>query len=322
MILQCLGVMSCTERQYMGEIKQLIVTGFHRSGTSMTMQALARAGVHVGNSLIGADPSNADGHFEDIETVRLHDKWLTEHDTDWCHGGPALEVCEQDAKKQIGQIQRRLDASAKASSAPAWGIKDPRAALFLSQWFQHLQNPYGVFVYRHFASCLKSLQRRQATELLLNPSTSPDSIRFWSAPETALDSWLTHNKALIEVVKQYPDRCVLLSQEAQIAGTRIAEIVKDNLAISLNSISHSGVDETKSVRIKEIQLTDSGIQDDLISTWDTLQSLSVAPCTSTPSIQWSDSSRTDSNLGESGEHTEGLDDLNQQWDELGIEHAA
>ena len=55
---------------------QIIVTGFHRSGTSMAMQSLKKAGVHIGDSQLVANLSNPDGLFEDVEAVKLHDRWL------------------------------------------------------------------------------------------------------------------------------------------------------------------------------------------------------------------------------------------------------
>jgi len=45
--------------------RQFIVSGFHRSGTSLTMQALVKAGLCAGNRLMPAHPSNPDGHYEE-----------------------------------------------------------------------------------------------------------------------------------------------------------------------------------------------------------------------------------------------------------------
>ena len=56
----------------------LVVAGFHRSGTSLVTEILSRAGLFVGDDLIGANPSNPYGHFEDREVVRLHDRLLAD----------------------------------------------------------------------------------------------------------------------------------------------------------------------------------------------------------------------------------------------------
>lgn len=56
--------------------EQLIITGFHRSGTSTTAQLLHRAGLFFGYELLEALPSNPYGHFEDREVVNLHPQIL------------------------------------------------------------------------------------------------------------------------------------------------------------------------------------------------------------------------------------------------------
>jgi len=207
--------------------RQLIVSGFHRSGTSMTMQALVNAGLNGGNSLIGANPTNPDGHFEDVETVNLHDAWLRELGSDWCHVGELPKIDAAQARRGITTIRDRL-----AESQQHWGIKDPRACLFLEHWFKTLKNPAGVFVYRHYASCLHSLQRRQAGELLVNPNNSKMAIRFWTHPEVALKSWLLHNEAILAMVKQYPSQCIVVSQEALIDGAPFISAVNNALLMS------------------------------------------------------------------------------------------
>jgi hypothetical protein len=303
----------------MPQTVQIIVAGFHRSGTSMVMQALARAGVCVGRELIGADPSNADGHFEDIETVRLHDKWLEDNGSDWCRSGTLPNVDDDQAQECIQNIQSRFAAlvedQARDQAHAVWGIKDPRAALFLTAWFKHLDNPHGVFVYRHFASCLQSLQRRQANELLLNPNTNDTDIRFWSHPEAALASWLLHNKAIIALIEQHPDRCVLVSQEAQIAGTALTPIVNAHFGLSLDGSIHSGVDSSKTHRDRTVDLPSDALRAELLSTWNTLQSLSVAPATKEPVLNWHpDSAAIDMQSR--------MHNLTALWDKLGVPHAA
>jgi len=210
--------------------RQLIVSGFHRSGTSMLMQALVNARLYAGESLIGGDPSNPDGHYEDIDTVNLHNAWLQEQGSDWCHTGELPLITLAQAADGIAPIQDRLD-----DSQQDWGIKDPRTCLFLAHWFKHLSNPHGVFIYRHFASCLHSLQRRQANELLVNPNVAHEAIRFWTHPEVALQSWILHNQAIIKTTKQFPQSCVIVSQEAVINGAPIIGAVNDALSIALDT---------------------------------------------------------------------------------------
>jgi len=269
----------------------------------------------LGDALIGADPSNQDGHFEDIETVRLHNQWLLENKTDWCSTDELPEVDAGRATEAIGNIARRMNQHTHAAM-PGWGIKDPRAALFLDHWFNALENPYGVFVYRHFASCLSSLLRRQADELFKNPTTEYNDIRFWHDPNIALRSWLLHNRALLSHIKRFPDRCILLSQEAQLAGTSLAGIVASSFPIELDGDAETGVDTGKTMSVTSIAIEDSSLKNELQDIWSELQSVSSAAAPTEPRVDWSISTTSETSMSS----------IEKLWDDLGIpkssKHAA
>jgi len=229
--------------------KQVIICGFHRSGTSMSAQALARGGLYLGDSLIQADPSNPDGHFEDIDTVNLHDAWLAQNQSDWCRTDdmPIIEV--KQAHQDLSPIVSRMDAAAKD-----WGIKDPRATLFLPQWQQVLAQPVFVMAYRHYASCTDSLRRRQARELLVSPLTDEQAIRFWQTRDIALRTWLLHNNALLAHCEMHPQACLLLSQEAQLSGTNLLALANERFDLELDSNVDTGVDSSKAMMSQHIAL--------------------------------------------------------------------
>ena len=63
--------------------EQLIIAGFHRSGTSLVCQLLHRAGLFLGDELLGATFSNPNGHFEDAEVVELHERILADNGRTW-----------------------------------------------------------------------------------------------------------------------------------------------------------------------------------------------------------------------------------------------
>ena len=56
--------------------KVLVIVGMHRSGTSVITQWLYRCGLFIGNNLVGPDTGNEQGHFEDADFLRLHQKFL------------------------------------------------------------------------------------------------------------------------------------------------------------------------------------------------------------------------------------------------------
>ena len=273
----------------------------------MSAQALSRAGLFLGESLIQADPSNPDGHFEDIETVNLHDRWLSQNGTDWCHSGELPTIQPNQARLELSPIISRFDKSLQP-----WAIKDPRASLFLQQWQQALEQPGFIMAYRHYASCFGSLQRRQANELLHNPSVESQCIRFWQEPETALRSWLLHNKALLAHHEKYPHRCLLLSQEAQVQGESLVAIANNHFGLSLDNHANTGIDinKTRVARQIELPLVDSALREELEQTWHELQHASAVPAQNHAQIQWYGGRRIDTGLA--------IDELNTIWDKLGV----
>jgi hypothetical protein len=72
--------------------EQLIVAGFHRSGTSLVCQLLHRAGLFLGYDLMGAAFSNPYGHFEDTEVHHLHEQILADNGHTWMVSEPFLPV--------------------------------------------------------------------------------------------------------------------------------------------------------------------------------------------------------------------------------------
>lgn len=304
---------------------QIIVTGFHRSGTSMAMQSLKKAGLHIGDSLLGAAPSNPDGHFEDIEAVNLHDAWLNDAGTDWCCTKQPPAIPTADAKHGIQPIIDRL-----SRSHLQWGMKDPRAALYLNEWFSQLSNPYAVLVYRHFASCANSLKKRQAGTLLLQPSNEADRVRFWTNPTVALASWLVHNQAVLQHIKKYPERCVLISQESQIAGANLPALVQKKFLVDIEVHSDTGVDKTKTTLDKTIKLDAKTLQQKLEATWHELQSLSISPAKHYPSVVWGSNEdnaqdNAKDNAKDNANNKTRVEDVNTalqhlqaSWDSLGV----
>ncbi len=295
----------------MGNSAQVIVTGFHRSGTSMAMQSLNKAGLHIGDSLLDATPSNPDGHFEDVETVELHDKWLEAAGTDWCCTEQPLLVAAEDAKSGIASICERLGAE-----HAQWGLKDPRAALYLTEWFTHLSNPYAVLVYRHFASCASSLRRRQASMLFTQPSSDSRDIRFWTDPSLPLKSWLVHNQAILKHLKNHKERCVLVSQESQIAGVNLPSLVESRIPVNLQIESDTGVDGKKTTLEKSISLSTHSLRQQLEDTWNELQEMSLTPAEKYPAVEWTSIQEpSDQSLNAT------LKQLYAGWDELGVSAA-
>ncbi len=60
-----------------------IITGMHRSGTSLVAQAFCRAGLYLGDQLKSPRDSNPDGLFEDEDFIGFHDDILAANQMRW-----------------------------------------------------------------------------------------------------------------------------------------------------------------------------------------------------------------------------------------------
>jgi len=142
-------------------MRNCFVLGAGRSGTSMVTGAIAGAGYHVGDDLIGARPANPKGFFEDREVNRINEDLLD-------------PVVEGRPPGRLGRLyahrtrygQRWLapvpvgidlvvpaDLAARiraAASHRPFCFKDPRFSYTVGAWQDCLDEPAAqVCVFRH-----------------------------------------------------------------------------------------------------------------------------------------------------------------------------
>lgn len=174
----------------------LIVTGMHRSGTSLTTSLLQSAGVDVGQRLIGATHGNIKGHFENIDFVDFHHEVLQSqgiNNSGWTVQD-GIEVDEQ-------YIASATEIVTKNASNSIWGWKDPRTTLFLDFWANLLPEANFILVFRSPWEVVDSLYRR---------AMKFDEI-FFDHPDFAVKVWMHYNKKILDFHQKFPDRCLLMS---------------------------------------------------------------------------------------------------------------
>src|SRR5262245_12368271 len=132
--------------------KVLVIAGFHRSGTSLTAQYLRNCGLHIGDVLMGANPSNPLGHFEDLDFLRLHNNILLENGVNWQISEPIPFRIEPERWTEMHQLVLNRNRAHQA-----WGFKDPRVCLFLQHWRHVYPATKTLIVYRHPGECVHSL---------------------------------------------------------------------------------------------------------------------------------------------------------------------
>lgn len=157
----------------------ILVTGMHRSGTSlvaMTMQAL---GVSFGDetAFYAADRWNARGYFERRDVMDINSRMIT-----------GFSRTDSSMAALAGQVRYLLEPSLErivargASMAPEMravrdqpaieAIKDPRFCLTWSAWQENIDIEACVVSIRHPFDVADSLWRRQRIPIRLG-------IRFW-----------------------------------------------------------------------------------------------------------------------------------------------
>ncbi|NET31319.1 MAG: chromosome partitioning protein ParA [Cyanothece sp. SIO1E1] len=199
----------------------LIIAGMHRSGTSLTASLLQSAGVDIGKRLLGADQTNAKGHFEDLDFFDFHESVLFSQ---------GISKAGWTLNQNI-QVQEQYKAEAKLlihkrASLETWGWKDPRTVLFLNFWQKLIPDASFVFVYRSPWEVIDSLYRRGDEIFNMNPNF-------------ALQVWMNYNRAIIDFYDNFSDKCVLSNIQNIIqAPNSLIELVKDKLGISLSPVAN------------------------------------------------------------------------------------
>ena len=171
----------------------LIITGMHRSGTSLTASLLQSAGLDVGERLMGGAFSNVKGHFENLDFVEFHETILDSQGLS--KAGWTLENHISVPEEYIEKAKELLE---KNNSKTIWGWKNPRTTLFLNFWAELVPEANFLFVYRSPSEVIDSLYRRG------------DEI-FYDNPAFAIELWMHYNKNIINFYKKYPDRCSILN---------------------------------------------------------------------------------------------------------------
>ncbi len=198
----------------------LIITGMHRSGTSLTASLLESAGVDVGRRLLQSHESNKKGHFENLDFLDFHSKVLFSQGVSpdgWTE--ETVTVPEQFLAKAKSIVQKNM-------SQPVWGWKEPRTTLFLDFWANLLPEAKFIFVYRSPWEVIDSLYRRGDATFVDNPNF-------------ALQVWLNYNEIIRNFCDRFSKRCLLFKLENIIKDPNIlVTSIKDKFGIPLKAVDN------------------------------------------------------------------------------------
>jgi hypothetical protein len=251
--------------------EQLIVAGFHRSGTSLISQLLKRAGLFLGYELFRASFANPHGYIEDVEVLKLHRRILADNGQTWQITDPFLPVVTERHWQEMRRIIGRRNADHEL-----WGFKDPRVCLFLMMWKHLLPNAKVLLVYRRFSDSTRSLGQRHSTLVFLNRGDQRLHKRFWEEPDLGLRMWLAHNEALLRFARSYPEDTLAVSWDMVQNSFPVVEAINKRWNLGLDEVPASEVFDPAVAggRSAKQPVSDRRLIDRTEATWQALEEMS------------------------------------------------
>lgn len=213
----------------------LVLTGMHRSGTSLTASLLERMGVHLGDQLLAGNETNVKGFFEDIDFLSFQENLLIESSPRNKPGWPSWGWLE-DHKIDLSQLKSYVAAAKillihKQLNTRIWGWKDPRTTLLLDFWHQLLPDASYLLIYRFPWDVADSIQRLQAPP-------------FTEHPDYGAMIWKVYNSRILEFYLNHSNQCILanvnmLMQQPE----RLLYLLKEKLSLPLEDINSADLKE-------------------------------------------------------------------------------
>ncbi len=191
-------------------VPALVISGMHRSGTSLLAAVCQSAGLDIGPDLVPAHASNPAGHFEDLAFYTFHESVLA------ANGRIPAGYGLWDAPPIVSDDQRRAAAAlvaARRAGGRPWGWKDPRTVLFLDFWLELIPEARFLFVVRDPGEVADSLQRRGEP-------------RFQDGGAEAFRTWYRSNSLIAEFCRRHGDRALVreLGQVVADPGAVVADV--------------------------------------------------------------------------------------------------
>ncbi|MEO0455219.1 MAG: sulfotransferase [Cyanobacteria bacterium P01_A01_bin.114] len=177
----------------------LVITGMHRSGTSLVAHYLSQCGLNIGDNLFNPHISSPDqscaGHHEDLDFINWHKQVFKRCRID----DDALLISGSELPLTINTAERAaaLKLLAHRADWPQWGWKDPRTTLFLAFWHELIAEAKYLFPFRQPLAVVDSIVRRGNEKPIVRK------------PIIGLRVWTIYNQQILNFAKQHPDSSLL-----------------------------------------------------------------------------------------------------------------
>ena len=207
-------------------MRNVIVLGSGRSGTSMVAGSLAAAGYFLGHDLLPPSPSNPKGFFEDVEVNAINEDILESV----VPRRPRVlgNTLFKDRPLRYQRWLARVPLSAQLQSKPAvderikkvvsnvpFCLKDPRFSYTLPLWRPFLENTVFVCVFRHPTATATSILRECRDDVRLH-SLAMNTKR-------ALQVWTLMYRHVLEI-HRHTGSWLFLHYDQMVAGDGLDKI--------------------------------------------------------------------------------------------------
>jgi hypothetical protein len=205
--------------------KTLIIAGMHRSGTSLITHWLNSCGLQLGEDFLGAGLGNDDGHYEDLEFLKLHEEILEFNNL------PSTGLIEENHIDVSAYHKEKLKGVIKVKNKryKQWGWKDPRTCLFLDTYKELLPNAKYLIIVRGYKEVVSSLlhrdfkvyekkylDRNAASRFIWSTFRRHKHLRrfYKERADHYLKVWIAYNQELLKNVETMPkESFVVLNYE-------------------------------------------------------------------------------------------------------------
>lgn len=215
----------------------LVITGMHRSGTSLVSQYLHECGLHIGDNLLDLDSVSPDsaynGHHEDKDFYNFHVRILAKKRN---YGFPTNEFCLPVRVNKRDRV-KAIELIASRSHLSQWGWKDPRTALFLDFWHEIIDNPKYLFLYRDPLLVVDSLLRRGTDKQILRK------------PIIGLKAWQVFNRQILRFWQKNPEVSLIFNIDSVIQNPEhLWQSLNQKLAIKLEPVNFDKIFAKKALK--------------------------------------------------------------------------
>jgi len=202
--------------------------------------------MQLGENFLPASVGNVEGHFEDIEFLKLHEEILSDnhlpssgltdkHQID-------VSLYHREKLKSIINLKNKL--------YPQWGWKDPRTCLFLDTYKELIPDARYLIVVRDYNSVVSSLLKRDFAYFEKKYLARGNFDKFiWKTfrrnrnlrrfynehAEEYLKVWIAYNEEILKSVRTLPESTYVMINYSLLneSDDRVCSYLRDRWELSL-----------------------------------------------------------------------------------------